>query len=240
MGRPAVQLTNSGRPTERPNLFASMLGWLRKGYPEGIPAQDSFPLIALLRHRLTDAELDHIVADLMRTGLLAGDHKAVAEVIARVAEQEPTDDDLAQVAGRLAAAGWPLAGHSQDALPNRNRPAPAVPTPVVEPSPAPEPGHGARASIVGSIVGWLRAGYPQGVPEKDYIPLLALLRRRLTDQEIGQVADEIMAQGQSPFGLVDIKVLITKLTDELPTESDVDRVRVHLEKAGWPVQPVKG
>jgi hypothetical protein len=28
------------------------------------------------------------------------------------------------------------------------------------------------------MVAFVRAGYPQGVPETDYIPLLALLRRR--------------------------------------------------------------
>lgn len=34
-----------------------------------------------------------------------------------------------------------------------------------------------------SIVGWLRAGYPNGVPEQDYIPLFALLTRRLSETE---------------------------------------------------------
>ena len=28
------------------------------------------------------------------------------------------------------------------------------------------------------VLDWLREGYPAGVPPKDYIPLLALLRRR--------------------------------------------------------------
>ena len=32
------------------------------------------------------------------------------------------------------------------------------------------------ASWVSSVVGWLRAGYPYGVPEADYVPLLAVLR----------------------------------------------------------------
>ena len=35
-----------------------------------------------------------------------------------------------------------------------------------------------------SIVAWLRAGYPDGVPQNDYIPLLALLSRRLTNDEV--------------------------------------------------------
>ena len=31
------------------------------------------------------------------------------------------------------------------------------------------------APVLNSIVGWLRTGYPHGVPEQDYVPLLALL-----------------------------------------------------------------
>jgi hypothetical protein len=37
--------------------------------------------------------------------------------------------------------------------------------------------------LVARMVAFVRAGYPQGVPETDYIPLLALLRRRLSDDE---------------------------------------------------------
>jgi hypothetical protein len=38
------------------------------------------------------------------------------------------------------------------------------------------------------IVNWLRVGYPQGIPPTDYIPLLALLSRRLTNDEVETVA----------------------------------------------------
>ena len=31
------------------------------------------------------------------------------------------------------------------------------------------------------IIDWLRAGYPEGVPEHDYIPLFALLGSQLTN-----------------------------------------------------------
>ena len=35
--------------------------------------------------------------------------------------------------------------------------------------------------FLAAVVGWLRAGYPEGVPEVDYIPLFALLgSERLT------------------------------------------------------------
>ena len=48
------------------------------------------------------------------------------------------------------------------------------------------------------VMDWLLEGYPAGVPPKDYIPLVALLRRRLGDDEIRQIADEIAALGYEP------------------------------------------
>ena len=36
-------------------------------------------------------------------------------------------------------------------------------------------------SLLAKVVSWLRAGYPDGVPEHDYVPLIALLGSQLTD-----------------------------------------------------------
>ncbi len=45
------------------------------------------------------------------------------------------------------------------------------------------------ANPVGKVLDWLRAGYPDGVPPRDYFPLIALLRRQqLTDDEVREVA----------------------------------------------------
>jgi hypothetical protein len=46
-------------------------------------------------------------------------------------------------------------------------------------------------SFLTSVVDWLRAGYPDGVPERDYLPLLALLARRLTAEEVAAVAAQL-------------------------------------------------
>ena len=35
--------------------------------------------------------------------------------------------------------------------------------------------------VPAKIVNWLRAGYPEGVPGTDYIPLFAVLRHQLTE-----------------------------------------------------------
>lgn len=204
---------------DKAGVLASVLNWLRKGYPEGVPPKDYFPLIALLKKRLSDEDIDAVVVDLEAAGLLVPDRDALAAAIERVARQQPDDEDVAAVAARLAAAGWPLAGM-------------AVPAEGDEVKP--DSGSG-RPALLASILGWLRLGYPQGVPAQDYVPLLALLRRRLSDDETLWVAKEILASGHAPVGAADIGVLISKVTNEMPSESDVQRVREHLEAAGWPV-----
>jgi hypothetical protein len=85
-----------------------------------------------------------------------------------------------------------------------------------------------KPSFLDAIVGWLREGYPQGVPAQDYVPLLALLRRRLTDDEIAAIVQELAVAGQVPVDSVDIGASITKVTDALPSEDDINRVREHL------------
>ena len=87
--------------------------------------------------------------------------------------------------------------------------------------------------FLGSIVNWIRAGYPEGIPPTDSVPVLAFLTRRLSNDEIKVVAKELMARGD--FDNVDIGVLISKLTDDLPSEEDIERVRTRLAAKGWPL-----
>jgi Protein of unknown function (DUF3349) len=86
--------------------------------------------------------------------------------------------------------------------------------------------------FLGSIVNWIRAGYPEGIPPTDSFPVLALLTRRLGNDEVKAVAHELMQRGD--FDHVDIGVLITQMTDELPTTEDIERVRERLAAKGWP------
>lgn len=213
----------------KPGLIGSVLAWLRKGYPDGVPPTDYIPLLALLRRRLTEVELDTIVGNLIDSGHWHPDRAEVKAAISEVAEQEPTDEDLSLVAARLAAAGWPLA----ELDPSEGKSA------LLAEKSSPT-GHGpdlARPAFLRSILGWLKEGYPQGVPAKDYIPLLALLRRRLSDEETLWVAEQIVASGRAPVGVADLGVLITKVTNELPSEDEVDRVRRQLEVVGWQLVP---
>ena len=87
--------------------------------------------------------------------------------------------------------------------------------------------------FLSSVVSWLRAGYPEGIPPTDTFPLLALLTRRLSNEEVVTVANELMQRGD--FDDIDIGVAISKLTDELPSEEDVERVRARLAAHGWPL-----
>ena len=88
---------------------------------------------------------------------------------------------------------------------------------------------------VTSVVGWLKAGYPDGVPECDYVPLLAVLARRLSTDEVQAVAAQLVRDGRLPVDDTDIGTMITKVSDELPREEDVSRVRQRLALGGWPL-----
>jgi len=88
--------------------------------------------------------------------------------------------------------------------------------------------------ILDKIVGWLRAGYPEGVPEHDYIPLFALLGSQLTNEEVGLIAEDL-ASAADPASREAIKKAISDVTNTMPLDSDIARVRAHLAEGGWPL-----
>lgn len=88
--------------------------------------------------------------------------------------------------------------------------------------------------IVSNIVGFLRAGYPEGVPEHDYLPLFALLTRQLTDDEVVAVANELEASGDQSSAFA-IRAAIRQVTRDKPLETDVARVSARLAGVGWPL-----
>jgi hypothetical protein len=98
----------------------------------------------------------------------------------------------------------------------------------------------ALSDVLMRVVGFLRAGYPEGVPTRDYIPLLALLRRRLSDDDVITVAAEVIAGRHIPPDGTDVRVAITKLTDEMPSQEDTERVKQRLAVVGWPVSDAFG
>lgn len=92
---------------------------------------------------------------------------------------------------------------------------------------------------VRSVLDWLRAGYPNGIPPKDQIAVLAVLRRRLSNEEIAQVVDlAIDTADEIPGHVVDfdrVRAIITDVLHEEPAAEDLLRVTATLTAAGWPV-----
>lgn len=93
------------------------------------------------------------------------------------------------------------------------------------------------SKTLSAILHWLHAGYPEGVPPTDYFPLLALLNRQLTSDEVQRVVDALLAEGDEVTRL-DIAVAVTKLTNELPSEQDLQRVAARLTAVGLPPRDV--
>jgi len=92
----------------------------------------------------------------------------------------------------------------------------------------------AASDFITRIVGWLRAGYPEGVPQQDYQPLFALLGSQLTNDEVTLIADEL-AFSSDPESADAIKKAITSVTHTPVHDSDIARVRAHLAAGGWPL-----
>jgi hypothetical protein len=90
----------------------------------------------------------------------------------------------------------------------------------------------ALPSVLQKVVDWLRAGYPEGVPEMDYIPLFALLSRRLSSEEVSQVAAELAALGEIN-GLEAVRQAVSHVTHQPALDSDVARVESRLAAVGW-------
>ena len=85
-----------------------------------------------------------------------------------------------------------------------------------------------------SIVAWLRAGYPEGVPDVDYIPLFALLGSQLTESDVHAIAEELESESQ-PETAEAIRKAIASVTDHTASDADVARVRARLAAGGWPL-----
>ena len=84
--------------------------------------------------------------------------------------------------------------------------------------------------------GWWRSFGPatrRVSRRNDYIPLLALPRRRLSDDEAAAVARELAARGELNIDIADIGAAIMRITDELPSANDLVRVQRRLEAIGW-------
>jgi hypothetical protein len=101
-----------------------------------------------------------------------------------------------------------------------------------------------RSNFLTRAVEWLRAGYPAGVPQGDYVALLGVLRRKLTEAEVRGIAIELqrsVLSGADPIGTADIERTISAAMLQSATPEDVVRVSARLAAGGWPlVDPPDG
>jgi hypothetical protein len=88
--------------------------------------------------------------------------------------------------------------------------------------------------VLSSIVAWLRAGYPEGVPDVDYIPLFALLASELTDNDVSLIAEDLETSS-NPHSAQAIRDAIKGVTEGNASDADVARVRARLAGGGWPL-----
>lgn len=211
--------------------LGKVLGWLRAGYPDGVPPTDFYPLLALLTRTLEPEELDEIVAAVIRQKP-QGDIRAedVRAALERLKSTPVTPADVRAVAARLAAVGWPLSDAPDEevlreiAEKDRTSPSPAADAPTAP-------------NLAQRILAWLTEGYPEGIPPTDRLPLMALLRRRLTDEEVAEIASRLVDDARSPeIDAVDAGTLITRYTHDLPSEADMARLASHLAAKGWPLR----
>jgi len=95
-----------------------------------------------------------------------------------------------------------------------------------------------RSNFVMRAVEWLRAGYPAGVPRGDYVALLGLLRRKLTEVEVKKIAQDLADISQrtsDPITTADIEDMINSSILQEASPDDVARVSARLAAGGWPL-----
>jgi hypothetical protein len=94
-------------------------------------------------------------------------------------------------------------------------------------------------SPIAKVLNWLRAGYPDGIPQHDFPSILMVLRRNLTDGEIEAIADDLALQSISnesrPVTADDVHAMIKGHAFQTATPDDLLRVSAALARGGWPL-----
>jgi hypothetical protein len=86
--------------------------------------------------------------------------------------------------------------------------------------------------ITSRVVGFMRTGYPTGMPATGYAPLAALSRRRISDDEITAITSHFTMHRRTQVTTADVMVAITRITDDVPSLDDMERVERRLDAIG--------
>ncbi|MGE5697333.1 MAG: DUF3349 domain-containing protein [Candidatus Sericytochromatia bacterium] len=92
-------------------------------------------------------------------------------------------------------------------------------------------------SFFDCVLNWLHQGYPQGVPQKDYFPLLALLKRTLSEEDVVKAARILLREADSdtPVTAEQIDQAIRDITETEPSPEEIRQVASRLASVGWPL-----
>ena len=91
-------------------------------------------------------------------------------------------------------------------------------------------------TVLDNVLRWLHDGYPEGVPPKDYIPLLALLKRSLTEEEVVRAAQSILKANDSDSVTEDeIRTAVRSVIEKEPNPEEIHQVAARLASVGWPL-----
>jgi hypothetical protein len=97
---------------------------------------------------------------------------------------------------------------------------------------------GDTPNIARRIVGWLNAGYPEGVDPRDFPAVLAVLERRLTEADLDEIAGDLAAaSGRSGRAITaeDVQRMVHEHAFQNATPQDMFRVSARLAAGGWPL-----
>lgn len=89
-----------------PTLISKALSFLRIGYPPGIPATDTFAVLALLAERLSDEDVRRIAVAMARRGIFPVAATDIAVLIMKVTGQLPKPGDVQRVRKLMENHGW--------------------------------------------------------------------------------------------------------------------------------------
>ncbi len=91
-------------------------------------------------------------------------------------------------------------------------------------------------SVFQNVLAWLHEGYPEGVPQKDYFALLALLKRSLSEEEVVRAAQTVLKSSDSDtVSEQEIRAAIHTITDVEPNPEEIHQVAARLASVGWPL-----
>ena len=92
------------------------------------------------------------------------------------------------------------------------------------------------------VLNWLRQGYPSGIPNQDTFALFFVLERELTEADLRELAELIIAEGDAttlrakPITREAIARLIEHVHNQPPEEEDITRIQHMLNEQGFPHQ----